>query len=115
MLRAGKLWREYRFAARIPASLIHPELLREEARSSQILLQGAVDCLFEEEDGLVLVDYKTDHHVTPQQLWERYQKQIQLYTIALEKIFGKKVKERMLYSFSLQRPVWDPEEIPENR
>ena len=115
MLRAGKLWREYRFAARIPASLIHPELLREEAKSSQILLQGAVDCLFEEEDGLVLVDYKTDHHVTPQQLWERYQKQIQLYTIALEKIFGKKVKERMLYSFSLQRPVWDPEEIPENR
>ena len=30
--------------------------------------------------------------------------------------FGlEKVKERMLYSFSLQRPVWDPEEIPENR
>lgn len=104
-LKADNLWREYRFAARIEAGYIHPELQSEEARHSPILLQGAVDCLFEEPDGLILIDYKTDRGVTPDQLWQRYRSQVNLYRMALEKIFQKKVKETYLYSFFLGRPV----------
>jgi ATP-dependent helicase/nuclease subunit A len=66
-----------------------------------MLLQGVIDCWFETEDGLVLLDYKTDY--VPEKrsdiIRDRYRLQIDYYTKALEKITGKKVAERYLYLF----------------
>ena len=58
-----------------------------------------------EDDGIILVDYKTDRVKNEEELRERYQKQIMLYSNALEAILGKKVKRKVLYSFSLGKEV----------
>ena len=54
---------------------------------------------------LVLLDYKTDRVCAKEQLKERYQVQLDLYAKALQKATGKKLKEKLIYSFSLQEVV----------
>ena len=66
-----------------------------------VLIQGIVDAYFEEEDGIVLLDYKTDVVETGDELVERYQTQIDYYEKALHGLTGKRIKERILYSFYL--------------
>ena len=73
----------------------------------QILLQGVVDCAIVEEDGITVVDFKTDR-VTESTLPEKvrqYRPQVLAYAGALERIYGKKVKETLLYFFQLDRLV----------
>ncbi len=62
------------------------------------LLQGVIDCAFEEEGAWVLVDYKTDRITDEEAFTQRYALQIEWYARALERISGKPVKERYLYS-----------------
>ena len=59
-----------------------------------IIVQGIIDCYFEEEDHLVLVDYKTGR---AENAAEKYKVQIDLYRQALEKAAGKKVRDAYLY------------------
>ncbi len=73
-----------------------------------LLIQGVIDCFFEEDGQLVIVDYKTDYVDSPERvkiLKERYQLQMDLYTEALERITGKQVKERILYLLSINQAV----------
>lgn len=66
----------------------------------EIMVQGIIDCYFEEDDGYVLVDYKTDYIYGDEQiLEERYREQLALYKEAIEKITNKPVKEAYIYSF----------------
>ncbi|MBQ6475270.1 MAG: UvrD-helicase domain-containing protein [Clostridia bacterium] len=67
-----------------------------------MLIQGVIDAWFEEEDGIVLVDFKTDALGDKglSSLTEKYAVQLDWYARALEKLTGKKVKERIIYSFS---------------
>ena len=72
-----------------------------------VLLQGVVDCFFEEDGELVVVDFKTDH-VSCAQLDERaehYRPQLEAYSMALTRVMGKKVKEKVLYFFSAGEEV----------
>ena len=95
---AGQIRREQPFVMGIPAS----RLGKEYPDTEQVLVQGIIDLYLTEEDGeIVLVDYKTDRVKTPESLAERYKTQMDYYTEALEKLTGKRVKERILYSFSL--------------
>ena len=71
----------------------------------KVILQGIIDAFIMEEDGIILVDYKTDRVKDGAELRNRYQKQIDLYSEALEQILGKKVRRRVLYSFSLGEEV----------
>ena len=71
----------------------------------KVILQGIIDAFIMEEEGIILVDYKTDRVKDGEELRNRYQKQIDLYSEALEQILGKKVKQRVLYSFSLGEEV----------
>lgn len=71
----------------------------------KVILQGIIDAFIMEEEGIILVDYKTDRVKDGEELRNRYQKQIDLYSEALEQILGKKVKRRALYSFSLGEEV----------
>ena len=71
----------------------------------KVILQGIIDAFIMEEDGIILVDYKTDRVKDGEELRNHYQKQIDLYCEALEQILGKKVKRRVLYSFSLGEEV----------
>ena len=97
--RAGKLYREQPFVLGIDAGRLNPELPSEET----VLIQGIIDVFFEEDDGLVLLDYKTDSVDSMEELWNRYETQLDYYQEALQKLMGKPVKERILYSFHLGR------------
>ena len=73
-----------------------------------ILVQGIIDCFFEEEKEIVIIDYKTDHipKVNGEEiLRSRYKVQLDYYQRAIEQITGKKVKQRILYSFALEKEV----------
>ncbi len=67
------------------------------AAPQSIIVQGIIDCYFEEPSGLVLVDYKTSQTRDKSKLAARYQLQIDLYRQALEAATGKPVKEAYLY------------------
>ena len=70
-----------------------------------VLIQGIIDVFFVEEDGIVLLDYKTDTVSSLAQLWNRYETQMDYYQEALERLMGLRVKERILYSFHLEAPL----------
>jgi len=76
-------------------------------KTEPVIVQGIVDCYFEEADGLVIVDYKTDStkEQTPNDIAKKYEAQIQLYAEALSKGTGKEVKEAVLYLFSSDEAV----------
>ena len=69
------------------------------------LIQGIIDLYFEEEDGIVLVDYKTDKIERAAELTERYRIQLQYYARALRQITGKTVKEIYIYSLHLSQAI----------
>ena len=71
-----------------------------------ILVQGIIDVYFEEEGQLVVLDYKTDKVLCASELKERYSSQLKYYAEALEKLTGKKVKEKVIYSFGLQEEIF---------
>ena len=96
--------REYRFSVEIPAGEVRAELPASLSREP-VILQGAADCVFEEEGELVIVDYKTDREKDPEKLWERYREQLSWYRRALELCTGKRVRQCLLYSFSLGREI----------
>lgn len=95
----GKLYREQPFVMGLPAS----RLGKDFPDSESVLIQGIIDVFFEEEEGLVLLDYKTDSVSSMEELWNRYETQLDYYSEALRKLMGKPVKERILYSFHLER------------
>ena len=100
--RSESVLREYRF------SLLRP--VREFANvdaDDAVLLQGVVDCFFEEGGELVVVDFKTDR-VSRDDLAERaahYRPQLEAYSMALARVTGKRVKEKLLYFFSAGEEV----------
>jgi ATP-dependent helicase/nuclease subunit A len=93
--------REVAFHMKLKATEVNKELSKEIYKAEETLLMGVIDCFFYEEDGIVLIDYKTDY-VTDENMLEirnRYEKQIYYYTEALQRITGKKVKEKYIYLF----------------
>ena len=72
------------------------------------LIQGIIDVFWIEKDGIVLLDYKTDRVQQAKELIDRYETQLKLYADALERVFGArklKVKEILIYSFSLEKLI----------
>lgn len=72
-----------------------------------VLVQGMIDAWIEEEDGLVLIDYKSDRtgRNGEQQLIRRYRIQLEYYKRSLEQITGRQVKEAVIYSFHLGKEI----------
>lgn len=96
--------REYRFTVEIPALRVAGGL-PEDLLHQPVVLQGAVDCVFEEDGELVIVDYKTDRAKEAPELWRRYEAQLALYREAVSQCLGLPVKECLLYSFHLNRQI----------
>jgi len=104
ILASPHVEREYRFTVEIPAGNVKPGL-KAPLKDESVIMQGAVDCAFEENGGIVIVDYKTDRVPSQAALWKRYKKQLALYKFAMEKYTGKNVMECLLYSFSFGTEV----------
>lgn len=79
----------------------------EGLEGEQVLLQGVVDCAIIEDDGMTVLDFKTDYvtEETISQVTARYQPQVKTYAKAMERIFEKRVKASYLYFFHLNRFV----------
>ena len=93
------LFREQPFVIARKASELDPQWQCEE----DVLVQGIIDGYFIEDEEIVLVDYKTDfvRRGEEQKLIDRYHVQLEDYAQALERMTGRKVRERYIYSFTL--------------
>ncbi|MEG1682831.1 MAG: helicase-exonuclease AddAB subunit AddA [Oscillospiraceae bacterium] len=98
-LRSAKtVLREYRFTLLVDAAQYEKTVTSHD----RILLQGVVDCCFADEDGLHIVDFKTDHvfGAALTQRAESYRPQLTAYSQALERVLELPVKSRILYFLS---------------
>ncbi|WP_157057787.1 PD-(D/E)XK nuclease family protein, partial [Calditerricola satsumensis] len=101
---ARRVWREVPFTLAVPASACYVLKERGTARSAEtdagdlVLVQGVIDCLFEEDGGLVLLDYKTDRidALTDEALVARHRVQLEWYVRAASRIWRQPVRERYL-------------------
>ncbi|MEW9701592.1 helicase-exonuclease AddAB subunit AddA [Paenibacillus sp. SI8] len=100
MLLAANVQREVPFSYGLPADDVYTASDCS-TTGETVLVQGVIDCLFEDEQGLVLVDYKTDavRGSSKEDLRARYDTQITLYTQAVEHIWKRSVTGKYLYFF----------------
>ena len=96
-LRASaQVRREWPFNVMLP---IDEALTADEAGRfghGELMVQGTIDCCFVEDGEWVLLDYKTDRTDDMDALRAHYDKQLKVYALALERITGMRVKQRML-------------------
>ena len=97
----GTLWAEQPFVLGIDAD----ELYKGESLEETVLVQGIIDVWFEEDGELVVLDYKTDRVFKEEILREKYHTQLDYYARALEQLTGKCVKEKIIYSFTMQKEI----------
>ena len=101
--KAENIMREFRFSLLYPAERFFPG-----GGEDKILLQGVVDCFFEEDGEISIIDFKTDS-VTPETLEDKvmqYLPQLTVYSESLERITEKHVKERVIYFFGQDKCVF---------
>ena len=101
--KEGRLYREKPFILGKPADEVDPSNSPED----MVMIKGVIDNFFLEDDGIVLIDYKTDR-IRPgeeQVLADRYRTQLIYYAAALENAFKRPVKEMYLYSFVLGKVI----------
>lgn len=102
MLKSTCVKREIPFFIELKSTEVYPSLDEDRYSGESILLQGIIDCYFEEEGEIVLIDYKTDYVSDENRasIKEKYRVQIDYYTRALERMTGKRVREKYIYLFS---------------
>lgn len=96
-----KLYREQPFVLGLSANRLKESF----PESEMVLIQGIIDVFFEEENHIVLADYKTDRVRKPEELTEKYKVQLDYYEEALERLTGKRVCEKLIYSFALSSEI----------
>lgn len=117
MLEAKSIYREFRFNVNLPASLFTDDAEKKKLyEGSNVLLQGVIDCIFEDAEGnLHLVDYKTDRlsreelsdvTLAEKKLRDKHSPQLSYYALAVGKIFGKAPKTISVYSLHLGASVY---------
>ncbi|MBS4210668.1 helicase-exonuclease AddAB subunit AddA [Bacillus sp. FJAT-50079] len=105
MLQAKKVSREIPFTIGIPANEVYPDW---DGLDEKVLVQGIIDCIIEDQNGVILLDYKTDaiEGVFPggfaeaiPVLEKRYRVQLSFYKRAIEEILKKPVRHTYVYFF----------------
>lgn len=99
--KENRLYKEQPFVYGICANRLNEKFPDTET----VLIQGIIDVYFEEEDFIVLMDYKTDVVDGEMQLINRYKVQLEYYAEVLEKLLSKPVKDVMIYSFYLEKEL----------
>ena len=109
--KAKTVWREEKFTVRLSDLHLTGALaeIGEAYAGTEGMLIGIMDLVIEEDDGIVLIDYKTDH-AQADALLEEYTTQIRLYAEALRLLKDKPVRECCLYSVYLNQVIPVPTE-----
>ena len=105
LVKADKVRREVPFSLALPAKDAYPDWAEED--TAHVLVQGVIDCVFKDDNGVVLIDYKTDtitgrfknEEIAKKTLEERYRLQIDLYAKALQDIWKLPSVEKYLFLF----------------
>ena len=97
MKNAGKLYREKQFAVFLPAYMFD-ETLPDYAQNESVFVQGIADAVFTENGKAYVVDYKTDKVGNPEELVERYKKQMEIYILAMRQTLRLDVDAAYIYS-----------------
>ena len=102
LISAKNVLREFKFSILEDASKYDANVENEE-----ILFQGVVDCAILDPDGIVVIDFKSDHVTedTIDAVAEGYRRQVTIYADALERIYKRPIKGKMLYFFTLGKFV----------
>ena len=102
MKTAKEVYKEQPFYINIPVNKLYETDIDE-----NVLVQGIIDLYFiDENDKIVLVDYKTDYVKTgKEELIEKYKNQLILYKKAIEDALGKAVNEVYIYSTNLSKAI----------
>lgn len=103
-LSSEHYYREYRFTVNIPAYMADDNI-SEKHKNHTVILQGSVDLVISDKDGIIIVDYKTDRVKSSEELKELYQKQLLLYKCAVEQTMDKPVKSCLIYSVHLNESL----------
>ncbi len=109
MRGARRLYREQRFNLPFDAAdFATDERLKTELLGETVLVQGVIDCFFENADGdIILVDYKTDRvskgdrAAAEARLREAHAAQLGYYARAIKEICGRAPKHVYIYSLCL--------------
>ncbi|NLF26599.1 MAG: hypothetical protein GX592_01775, partial [Clostridiales bacterium] len=96
ILASGTVMREWPFNVEMKVSEAIGDERHERFGGEVVLVQGTVDLCFAEDGAWVLIDYKTDSARDREALRAHYEKQLGVYALALERITGMRVKERIL-------------------
>ncbi|MBQ8550446.1 MAG: UvrD-helicase domain-containing protein [Clostridia bacterium] len=95
-MQGAVLHREMRFISEIPVGADEYDAT---------VLQGVIDCVIDEGDSVTVVDFKTDRVSDENELKDRYAKQLDIYADSCLKLFGRPVKEKLIYSFALGKVI----------
>ena len=101
---ADRVWRERKFMVAVSQLDIENELM-DKLKSSDGMIKGIIDLMFEENGELVIVDYKSDRGISAEKAAERYSTQLRLYRSAIELTTNMNVRELYLYSFELKKAI----------
>ncbi len=99
--KKGRLYREQPFVLGLPAEELNEKFPSDEL----VLIQGIIDVYFEEDGEIVVADYKTDRVDSGEELAQKYEKQLEYYARAVNRLTGKKVKQKIIYSFRLHKEI----------
>lgn len=104
IINSDEYFREYKFTVKIKGEE-YDSNIDNSLKEQKIIMQGAVDLAFVEDNQLVIVDYKTDRVKDINVLGDMYSKQLALYKSAMEQCTELKVKEMYIYSFNLNKTL----------
>lgn len=112
MLKSSFVKREQAIYAQIKLKdvYIYEDLIKDDNINyddETIMLRGIIDAYFEEDEKIVIVDYKTDfvNNENKEEVISRYKKQLDLYAEVVENLTGKEVKEKYIYLFGIDEAV----------
>lgn len=100
---AKNIYKEAPFNLEVRAEDVYD--ISDESKNDILMIQGIIDMYFENEEGIVLVDYKTDKVDSELELIKRYKKQLDYYEEALAKLTNEKIVKKYIYSFSLKKAI----------
>lgn len=109
MRAAQKMMRECPFSLVLDAKKVYPSWTGGTEGTEQVLIQGVIDCIIDEPEGLILLDYKTDRlsgrfpnrESAVAEMKRRYLMQLDLYRLAIEKIWRRPINQVGLYAFDI--------------
>ncbi len=95
-----KVMKEFPFQSLFYSYELFPDEVYDKKSEDKVMIQGIADIFFEEDDGIVLLDYKTERG-DYEAIKSKYRRQLELYSKCIEKILNKRVKEKFIYLLSL--------------